>query len=127
MATDLRLKETLPEITEAIVDTYADFGRIGHLGHSPLPSREVLCEILSDLLEILYPGFRRRQNLHMANIEYHVGDLVDGLHEKMTQQVARALRHELEEESTIDLEAMAQQKTVEFLRRLPDVRQLLAS
>ena len=128
MATDLRLKETLPEITEAIVETYAEFGRIGHLGHSPLPSREILCEIVSDLMEILYPGFRRRQNLHFANIEYHVGDLVDGLHEKMTQQIARSLRHELDEElpPTIDLEALAQQKTVEFLRKLPDVRQLLA-
>ena len=126
MATDLRLKETLPEITESIVETYAELGRISHLGHSPLPSREVLCDILSDLMEILYPGFRRRQNLHFANIEYHVGDLVDGLHEKMTQQIARALRHEAEEEPNIDLEALAQQKTVDFLRRLPDVRQLLA-
>ena len=95
MATDIRLKEGLPEITERIVETYKECGRINHLGHTPLPSREAVVEILADLCEILYPGYGRRQNLHMGNVEYHVGDLIDGLHDRLTQQIARALRHEL--------------------------------
>jgi serine O-acetyltransferase len=127
MATDIRLKEALPEITEAIVATYTECSRTSHLGHKPLPSREATGEILCDLLDILYPGYWRRQNLHLGNVEYHVGDLIDGLHDKLTQQIGRALRHEHEfvtPESTItlDLEALAQQKAVELLRRLPDVR-----
>src|SRR5262249_6227375 len=96
MATDIRLKETLPEITEAIVATYTECSHSNHLGHRPLPSREAVVEILYDLMEILFPGFGRRQNLHMGNVEYHVGDLVDGLHDKLTQQIARALRHDYE-------------------------------
>jgi serine O-acetyltransferase len=55
-----------------------------------------------------------------------VGALVDGLHDKLTQQVARALRHELCDESPhVDCEAMAQPKAMELLRRLPDVRKVL--
>jgi serine O-acetyltransferase len=127
MATDIRLKETLPEITEAIVATYTECSHINHLGHKPLPSREAVADILTDLLEILYPGFIRRQNLHMGNVEYHVGDLVDGLHDKLTQQIGRALRHDCEAQNDLeeDQEALAQQKAVELLRRLPDVRQVL--
>ena len=98
MATDLRLKEALPEITEAVVATYTECRHINHLGHRPLPNREVIVEILADLMEILYPGYARRQNLHMGNVEYHVGDLIDGLHDQLTQQIARVLRHEYEEE-----------------------------
>jgi serine O-acetyltransferase len=94
MATDFRLKETLPEITEAVVATYTECSRTSHLGHKPLPSREAIAEILADLQDILYPGFVRRQNLHIGNVEYHVGDLIDGLHDKLTQQIARAVRHE---------------------------------
>ena len=94
MATDIRLKEALPEITEAVVATYTECSRINHLGHKPLPSREAVVEILADLMDILYPGYGRRQNLHIGNVEYHVGDLIDGLHDKLTQQIARALRHE---------------------------------
>jgi serine O-acetyltransferase len=133
MATDIRLKETLPQITEALLATYTECSRINHLGHRPLPSREAIVEILADLMDVLYPGFVRRQNLHIGNVEYHVGDLVDGLHDKLTQQIGRALRHELEETGRCseslalegtpgDFEAVAQQKTVEFLQRLPEVR-----
>ncbi len=130
MATDVRLKEGLPEITEAIVATYAECGRTSHLGHKPLPSREAVVDILTDLLDLLFPGYGRRQNLHLGNVEYHVGDLIDGLHDKLTQQITRALRHEQDCQQTapplpLDLEGLAQQKAVELLRRLPEVRLIL--
>ncbi len=130
MATDIRLKEALPEITEAVVATYTECGRISHLGHKPLPSREAVAEIRDILHDVLYPGYGRKQNLHMGNVEYHVGDLLDGLHDRLTQQIARALRHEHdcnhpENGLVVDLEALAQQKAVELLRRLPELRQTL--
>src|SRR5438477_9529156 len=130
MATDIRLKETLPEITEAVVGTYLECNRTSHLGHKPLPSREAVADILCDLMDVLFPGYWRRQNLHVGNVEYHAGSLVDGLHDKLTQQIARALRHEQDcappdARVVVDLEALAQQKTVELLKRLPDIRLLL--
>jgi serine O-acetyltransferase len=126
MATDLRLKEGLPEITEALVATYTECRHINHLGHCPLPNREVVAEILTDLLDILYPGFVRRQNLHMGNVEYHVGDVVDGLHDKLTQQITRVLKHEDDgRQPCADFEALAQQKAIGLLRKLADVRTVL--
>lgn len=125
MATDIRLKESLPEITEALVASYTECRHINHLGHRPLPSREAIVDIVTDLIDIIYPGFVRRQNLHIGNVEYHVGDVVDRLHDKMTHQIMRALRHEAEGLEAEDFEALAQQKTVEFLRRLPDMRNTL--
>jgi serine O-acetyltransferase len=135
MATDIRLKETLPQITDALLATYTECSRINHLGHKPLPSREAIAGILEDLMDVLYPGYVRRQNLHIGNVEYHVGDLVDSLHDKLTQQVARSLRHDHEEINhrdpvareapAADFEALAQQKTIEFLQRLPELRKRL--
>jgi len=131
MATDIRLKEALPEITEALVATYTECSRTSHLGHKPLPSREVIVDVIDDLMDILYPGYWRRQNLHIGNVEYHVGDIIDRLHDKLTTQIARALRHEAECNSSeapstpFDAEALAQQKTVELLRSLPELRLLL--
>jgi serine O-acetyltransferase len=126
MATDVRLKESLPEITETLVSTYTECSRINHLAHKPLPSREAIVDILADLMDILYPGFGRRQNLHMGNVEYHVGDVVDRLHDTLTQQIARVLRHDYCHESPdADFEVQGQQKAVELLRRLPDLRLVL--
>jgi serine O-acetyltransferase len=126
MAADLRVKEGLPEITEALVSSYTECSRINHLGHQALPSRDAVTDILSDLYEVIYPGFGRRQHLHIGNVEYYVGSLVDALHDKLTEQIARALRHDMCEESPhVDFEALAQGKAVEFLKRLPAVRDVL--
>ena len=94
MATDIRLKENLPTLTERIVDTYAEVGGISHLGHCPLPNYDSIVAATNDLREVLYPGYRRRDGLHVGNVTYHVGDLIDRLHDTLTVQIGRALRHE---------------------------------
>jgi serine O-acetyltransferase len=126
MATDIRLKESLPELTERIVATYEECGGINHLGHSPLPSYREIVEILADLREILYPGYGRRQNLHLGNVGYHVGDLIDSLHDRLTVQFARAFRHDCKaKELEIDFEAESQVIAIRLLESLPNLRRTL--
>src|ERR1700723_2673766 len=126
MATDIRLKETLPALTERIVETYEECGGLHHLGHSPLPSYREIVAILADLREILYPGYGRRQNLHMGNVGYHVGDLIDSLHDRLTTQIARALRHDCKaRDLETDFEAEAQLIAIRLLESLTDLRKVL--
>jgi serine O-acetyltransferase len=129
MASDFRLKEQLPQITNRIVETYEDVGTMHHLGHCPLPSYDVIVAACENLKEILYPGYRRREGLHRGNIMYHVGDLIDRLHDQFTLQVGRALRHEAGAaacDDDQDYEAMGQAKTLLFLEQIPDLRRRLA-
>jgi serine O-acetyltransferase len=127
MATDLRLKETeLQSVTDALVETYTACSRLNHLGHEPLPNRDAIADIVADLQELLYPGYGRRQNLHIGNIGYYAGNIIDALHDKLTEQISRALRHELCDESPhIDFSALAQGKAIAMLKRLPGLRILL--
>ncbi|GIW92943.1 MAG: serine acetyltransferase [Pirellulaceae bacterium] len=134
MATDLRLKEQLPRLTDRIVATYRSIGKASHLGHCPLPRYEEVIAALADLKEILYPGYRRREGLHHGNITYYVGSLIDSLHDRLTTQIARALQHEDRvttshncQESRVDYEAKGQAITVAFLERLPELREILAT
>ncbi len=135
MATDFRRKEQLPELTGRLVDSYVEIASINHLGHCPLPSTMVVGEILADLKEIMYPGYQRRQNLHIGNVTYHVGDLVDGLHDKLTQQIARALRYDYDrlhgvdcpDKRERDFEGDGQRLAISFLETLPAVRSLLST
>jgi serine O-acetyltransferase len=131
MATDFRLKDNLPDITDQIVQTYDDLGTINHLDHCPLPSYDEVVGAVDDLTELIYPGYRRREGLHRGNINYYVGDLVDRLHDRLTIQIGRALRHEAGATSDCDdeadYEALGQLKTLQFLDRLPNLRRVLAS
>ncbi len=126
MATDLQRKAALPRIIERIVDSYEECGRIHHLGHSPLPSYAEVVQILKDLREIIYPGYGRRQNLHLGNVAYHVGDLIDSLHDRLSTQIERAYRHDCHARDEVtDFKAQAEQVTVTFLEKLPDLREML--
>src|SRR5262245_57408029 len=135
MATDFRRKEQLSELTDRLVDSYEGIGSINHLGHCPLPSTSAVVDVLQDLKEVLYPGYRRRQNLHLGNVTYYVGDLIDSLHDKLTQQIARALRFaddaagdsKCSPARLRDYEASGQDHAIRFLESLPDIRRILAS
>lgn len=133
MASDFRLKEQLPRLTERLVQTYKDVGTINHLGHCPLPKHEEIVAAIEDLKEIIYPGYRRRERLHDGNVTYHVGDLVDRLHDRLTTQIARALQHEDRVTQDAepcdepgDHEAKGQAITLQFLDRIPCLREMLA-
>jgi len=135
MASDFRLKEQLPQLTDRIVRTYSEVGTINHLGHCPLPQYEAVVQILDDLKEVLYPGYQRRERLHIGNVTYHAGDLIDGLHDKLTIQIGRALQHEARKSgretecvpTLDDFEAKGQAIAIEFLQRIPALRQVLAT
>jgi serine O-acetyltransferase len=131
MASDLRLKEQLPELTNRIVRTYGEIASISHLGHCPLPNYEVIVAAIEDLKEIIYPGYRRREGLHSGNVTYHVGDLIDGLHDKLTTQIGRAMRHDAGFSDDCgsadhDFDALGQAKAILFLEELPELRRRLA-
>ena len=127
MATDVRLKESLPALTDRIVETYEECGAIHHLGHRPLPSYSEVVQIIKDLFELLYPGYGRRQNLHMGNVAYHVGDLVDSLHDRLTQQIARSMQHDCRAiDLERDFEGDAQHMAIRFLEAVPALRLVLA-
>ncbi len=136
MSSDTPGKNRLPDVTDQVVATYSQIGTINHLGHSPLPHNDAVIEITHDLMEVIYPGYQRRQKLHAGNVAYHVGDLLEGLSNALTQQVARALRHKQALANSDDpqsadandaFEELAKQKTIALLASLPRLRELLAT
>ncbi len=118
--------DPLPVLTAKLVETYDSANMASNLGQHPLPSREAIRGILDDCIELMYPGYGRRQNLHLGNITYHVGDLLDSLMERVARQIARALRHDPQcPSTTADVDSIARQKTQQFLGMFPAIRRLL--
>jgi serine O-acetyltransferase len=127
MATDLRLESSSRSLAERIIETYEDCGPIHHLGHPTLPSGHEVAGILADLRELLYPGYGRRQDLHPGNLASHVGDLIEVLNDRLTEQVARALRHDRGfPDLRTDPEAKAREIAGRLLESIPELRTTLA-
>ena len=125
-------KSGLPRLTERIVATYRDSNLTHHLDHCPLPNYDKVIGVIEDLKEILYPGYRHRDRLHSSNVIYHVGDLVDRLHDRLVVLFERAICHgegdscNCTPEKKQSMEKSAQEKALAFLEMIPDIRQTLA-
>ena len=130
-----RRKADLPEIVDRLTQSYAQFGKLSNVGHCPLPHVGTVQEVVEDLKELMFLGYRRRQNLHADNVQYYLGNLIDTLHDRLSEQIARALRHEHDLRSNVscgsgtlaEFEALGQAKSVQFLGRLPEIRELMAA
>ena len=122
----------LRELTDKIVESYQTNKTTHHLDHCPLPNRQAVVDIIFDLLEVVFPGYRTRDRLNMNNAVYHVGNLTNRLLETLTVQISRAFCHgskdsELctpqKKESFLKLGA---DKATEFLKTIPAIRTALA-
>ncbi len=129
----LENQSELSQLTADIVSTYVGTGGISHLDACPLPNYEAVIAAAEAVKEILYPGYRRRDGLHLGNVIYHVGELLDTIYDRLVNQISRAVCHHAGKNSQCSaekrnaFEAIARQKTLEFLQCIPDLRRVLAT
>ena len=131
---ETRTRDRLPELTEKIVASYARTRATCRLDRCSLPKQETVAEILSDLNEVLFPGFRRRDRLTSSNVVYYVGNLVDKIYDALRAQISRAFCGETANgtalepcrpEKRADFDRLGDEKAAAFLARIPEIREKL--
>ncbi len=140
MPRKFQIGDQLPVLVDRIVESYYADERTRHLDRVYLPSRREIIEIVQMLLELVYPGYYGRQNLTRHNIRFHVGELLPKIAEKLYDQIFQALcwANELEGcpgpddpacESTrlTSCDRLARERTMRFLERIPELREMLAA
>ncbi len=131
MPTGFEIGDRLPTLVDKIVESYYSEERTRHIDRAFLPSRAEVVEIIQLLLELAYPGYYGRQNLTRHNVQYHVGELLPKVSVKLFRQIDQALcyQEELDGRTTPGsrpCDAKARQLTLDFLERIPAIREQLA-
>src|ERR1043166_4687540 len=123
------MNEKVSRAADALVASYTREGvKIHHLDRRPLPSRAEAVGVLDALQELLFPGYTGAQGLTGASLRLHVESSAAWLYETLTEQVSRAINHgqRLDDACPVT-ERQATECAEEFIARLPEVRELLAS
>ncbi len=118
----------LAEVISRIVETYDEVPQINHLGLRELPSREAVADLIQGLKEILYPGYFGRRHFTRENVPYHIGDRMWGVFRLLADQIYLSIQHECRrtEGTCRHCQDLASELAVEFLKRVPRIRRLLA-
>lgn len=94
----------------------------------PLPSRDVVVEIVEALRSVIFPGYFGYPDLKVHSVPYHVGATLDRIQHPLQEQIRRGLCFTCLEESecTPVCDDQAGNITRTFLERLPAIQKCLA-
>lgn len=115
--------KTLKELTDQLIASYARVGGINRLDAANLPSKGGIAEITQLLLQLLFPGFFHDKPIHSYEIRTETTDLMDQVAGRLEDEIYKALEYAKADAAT--LRSAAHEHAIEFLSKLPKIRELL--
>ncbi len=121
---EAELKATVHKLADV-----AKTQRMCHMryGSEPLPSQDMIKQIVALCRELLFPGFFGMGNVNSYNLEYVIGLQCERLKAMLESQVAAGLAFELpcDKADLSGLYSKAEEITRQFIYRLPELRRVL--
>ena len=131
MAKYLKIDSVLSGVVESLCapESYMGVYHQPSFG-SPMPSVELLSEIVERLRSVLFPGFFKEPFITPENMAYFVGSKLEKVRRELTKQVERGFCFACDKDEhacSADCSVRAESICNQFLQTLPEVRRLLAT
>ena len=128
MTNDFRtIDASIARLTDMLLTDYQKGRDIDRIEPFSQPDREVIVSIINKLKRLLFPGYFRDPSYRVYSMQHSLAVLMEDVAYHLGQQIAIALRlgASVDDDRARELDAQAQELTVQFLERLPEVRALL--
>ena len=114
----------IESLVNDIAETYKGDSGINFIDAANLPVRGAIIQVLDNLFEVLFPGHAGKRTVTKTNIKFIIGDILCQAYAELSEQVYRALQYNcrMEKCSTCDCRTLADNVTIELLRKLPSIR-----
>jgi serine O-acetyltransferase len=118
--------DTVTQLTNQLVASYAKAGGINHLDGKNLPSKRAVAAITVDLLRLLFPGFFDEKPIHSSEIKVETAALLDSVYGALEDEVRKSLEYQPPAGlAKKDIHHAAHKLTGQFLAKLPELREIL--
>jgi serine O-acetyltransferase len=119
------VQATLTRLTDRLIDSYSVVGGINHLDGKNLPSKQGVADITVDLLRLVFPGFFDDHLVNSFEIAAETMERLASVLRRLENEIHKSLEYRPEEYAGDDLRETARSITLEFLGKLPHIRELL--
>lgn len=123
-------QKRLKEVTEAILRSVMNKEvAVQHFDSSPLPDKESIYKIISDIFIILFPGYFGYADMSFDSIEMRISYRIARVYEYLKPQVYREMIHECRNYQTPcgTCDKASEAFVLEFLGYIPNLRKKLES
>lgn len=122
-------KKLMRDLVGEIMASYEKYPATCNIGSGNRLSRDVIIDILEKIRYVVFPGYFEFKNLKGDFVEYHMGEILNDIYYLLKKQVAKALAH-TEDGHVIETEEAqerAEEIVTSFLKRIPALREILAT
>jgi serine O-acetyltransferase len=117
--------QQISSLVAAIAASYRENQPTVPLDYVSQPKRETIIKIIFMLRELLFPEYFGQRQLISTAIEYHIGDLLMRIHEKLHEQISIAMEHQAIRNDSISIVNVAEKADeiiYTFLSKIPELR-----
>lgn len=116
----------IDQLVREFSDTYKDDIGVNHNEGANLPRESEVLHVLSEILELIFPGFGEREAHSTETFKYTVGDLITSVYTELKDLVSRAYQCDrLVREAGKDCTESAEHVVRSFLKELPTIRNIM--
>ncbi len=126
--TDL-LFDDIPQVVRELAAGFTSQKWSCHIEPVPIPSRKEVVDLIQQAQQILFPGYFTTMTRSRSSLEYHLGQHLTIFHESLARQLGAAIRHDClrHNHSCSHCTDRGQNIAGEFIRTLPEIREILES
>ena len=122
-------EEGLPKLVDEIMENYETYVGMSHLEGQDLPSKQVVIEVLEELLSVIFPGYVGKTEITKSNVRYFLGNTLTSVYSRFVDEVEKSLKYVCRSVKECPSDAChrrAQVVVKELLEKIPEIRAILS-
>jgi len=119
----------IDSMIDNILHSYEEYGDINKNGNYTFPNKENVVEVLRDLQCLIFPGFKKAEEIDIENLRYLTGQRVNRIIATLTKEIKKALIYEVvqHEGSENNIKnshcfSLAEKTVLALIEELPSIR-----
>src|SRR3990170_4078148 len=123
------VEEGLPKLVDEIMENYETYVGMSHLEGQDLPSKQVVIEVLEELLSVIFPGYVGKTEITKSNVRYFLGNTLTSVYSRLADEVEKSLKYvcrSVKECPSDVCHRRAQVVVKELLEKIPEIRAILS-
>ena len=113
------IEKQIENVVDTILEDYRSDRDIDRMEVFRQPDKDVIIDIIDKLRRIVFPGYFRDKNYRIYNAKHNLSMLIEDVMGNLSEQMALVLQEKAKPEEA------AQSLCLEFLRRIPAVRDMV--
>ena len=123
------VEEGLSRLVDEIMENYETYMGMSHLEGRDLPSKQVVIEVLEELLSVIFPGYVGKAEITKSNVRYFLGNMLNSIYSRLADEVEKSLKYVCRSVKECPSDAChrrAQIVVKELLEKIPEIRAILS-